>query len=129
MELNPAAANGLAACSESQIGFEGLNAKTQTDEFSDEKPSCPEASKLGTVKIKTPLLSHELEGSLYLATPAPNGEPNQNPFNTLVSLYLVAEDPISGVLVKLAGEGSIERRHACSSQRPSRTPPRSPSKN
>ncbi|HTZ64056.1 MAG TPA: hypothetical protein VMB51_08125 [Solirubrobacteraceae bacterium] len=109
MELSPSAANGLEACSESQIGYEGFNEKTQTDEFSSEKPSCPEASKVGTVKIKTPLLSHELEGSLYLATPAPNGasEPGQNPFNSLVALYLVAEDPISGVLVKLVGEGTL----------------------
>ena len=108
LSLNPAAANGLDACSDSQIGFVGFNNQTETDEFADEKPSCPEASKLGTVRIKTPLLSHELEGSLYLASPAPNGEANQNPFGSLIALYLVAEDPISGVLVKLAGEGHIQ---------------------
>ncbi len=107
VELSPAAANGLEACSEAQIGFQGLNEATQTDEFTAQKPSCPEASKVGSVRIKTPLLSHELEGSVYLASPAPNGEGGQNPFNSLVSLYLVAEDPISGVLVKLAGEGQI----------------------
>jgi hypothetical protein len=109
VQLSPAAANGLEACSESQIGFEGYNQSTQTDEFNTAKPACPNGSKLGTVHIRTPLLSHELEGAVYLATPAPNGasEPRRNPFNSLIALYLVAEDPVSGVLVKLAGEGSI----------------------
>jgi hypothetical protein len=108
VELSPSAANALQACSEQQMGFQGLNAATQTDEFTDAPPSCPEASKVGTVHIKTPLLTHELEGSVYLASPAPNSEPGQNPFDSLVALYLVAQDPVSGVLVKLAGEGHLD---------------------
>ncbi len=108
VELSPSAANGLQACSESQIGFVGFDGATQTNDFTDEQASCPDASKLGTVKIKTPLLSHELQGSVYLASPAPNGELGQNPFNSLLALYLVAEDPVSGVLVKLAGEGHLD---------------------
>jgi len=110
VELSPSAANGLEGCSESQIGFTGLNQATQTEEFNTVKPACPDGSKVGTVHIKTPLLSHELEGAVYLATPAPNGaaEPGRNPFNSLVALYLVAEDPVSGVLVKLAGEGQLD---------------------
>ena len=111
VQLSPSAANGLEACSESQIGFTGFNEKTQTDEFTDAEASCPQASKVAIVHIKTPLLSHELEGAAYLATPAPNGEAGQNPFNSLVALYIVAEDPVSGVLVKLAGEGQSERRN------------------
>ncbi len=108
VELSPSAANGLEGCSEAQAGFTGFNQATQTDEFNTGEPSCPDGSKVGSVHIKTPLLSHELEGSVYLASPASNGEAGRNPFNSLVALYLVAEDPVSGVLVKLAGEGQLD---------------------
>jgi uncharacterized repeat protein (TIGR01451 family) len=108
VQLSPSAANGLEGCSEAQVGFTGFNQATQTDEFDTAKASCPDGSKVGTVRIKTPLLNHELEGAVYLASPAPNGEPGRNPFNSLIALYLVTEDPISGVLVKLAGEGHLD---------------------
>jgi hypothetical protein len=85
--LNPAAADGLEACSESQIGLQN-----------DNPPSCPDASKVATVKIKTPLVPNALEGAAYLATQ------NQNPFGSLVGLYVYAEDPIAGVSAKAAGE-------------------------
>ena len=108
VELSPSAANGLEGCSETQIGFSAFNQVTQTDEFNTAPVSCPKASKLGSVHIKTPLLPHELEGWVYLASPAANGEAGVNPFNSLVALYIVAEDPVSGVLVKLAGEGQLD---------------------
>jgi hypothetical protein len=85
--LNPAAADGLEACSEAQIAL-------SVDAF----PSCPEASKVGTVEIKTPLLPNALTGAAYLAAQ------DANPFGSLVALYIVAEDPVSGTLVKVAGE-------------------------
>ena len=107
VQLNPSAANGLESCTEAQIGFLGVNQSTHTDEFNTTEPTCPNRSKIGTVKIKTPLLSDELEGAAYLASPAPNGEAGRNPFNSLLALYIVAEDPVSGVMVKLAGEGRL----------------------
>jgi hypothetical protein len=102
--LNPAGGDGLEACSEEQIGFESVEAHTGRDLFSDAEPSCPDASKIADVKIKSPLLANPLEGSVYLATPAPLGEGGMNPFGSLVAQYLVAKDPVSGVLVKLPGE-------------------------
>jgi hypothetical protein len=85
--LNPSAADGLQACSELQIELDSAL-----------KPTCPESSKVGTVTIHTPLLPDPLTGAAYLATQ------DANPFGSLVALYVVAEDPTAGVLVKLAGE-------------------------
>jgi hypothetical protein len=107
LELSPAAASSLEACSEQQIGFTRYEPQQQIDEFTPAQSSCPEASKVGLVHIKTPLLAHELQGAVYLATPAPSGETGKNPFNSLVALYLVAEEPVSKVLVKLAGEVTL----------------------
>ncbi len=108
VELSPSAANGLEGCSEAQVGFTGFDQASQTNQFNTDPVACPDGSKVGTVRIKTPLLTHELEGAAYLASPAPNGETDRNLFNSLVALYLVAEDPVSGVLVKLAGEGHVD---------------------
>ena len=107
VQLSPSAANGLGACTEAQAGYEG-RAATGMALFSDAGVSCPDSSKLGTVQIKTPLLAEELQGALYLAEPAPGGEAGRNPFGSLLAVYLVAEDPASGVLVKLAGEGRLD---------------------
>jgi hypothetical protein len=109
--VNPSSADGLAACSEGQVGY--LNARGAEEEllFSPTlpEPFCPNAAKVGTVRIKTPLLPQTLEeGGLYLATPAPNGEAGNNPFNSLIALYMVVKDPVSGVLVKLPGSVSLD---------------------
>ncbi len=99
--LNPSGANGLEGIAQEElIGFKGVEG--ETDQFSPTigSPFCPDASKIGTVSITTPVLPADqpLKGSLYLASQ------NENPFGSLVANYIVAEDPISGVLVKLPGE-------------------------
>jgi hypothetical protein len=103
--LNPGGAGGLEACSEAQIGYRGTSASGM-GQFTPDAPNCPESAKIATVKITTPLLpsSQPLEGVVYLASPAPNGEMGMNPFNSLVAMYIVAEDPVSGTLVKLPGK-------------------------
>jgi hypothetical protein len=93
VQISPSAADGLQACSLAQIGLDNA-----------EKPSCPEASKVATVRVKTPLLEHELEGAVYLAEQQSFGAPLENPFGSLIAVYLVVEEPLTGVLVKLAGK-------------------------
>jgi hypothetical protein len=85
--LNPSGADGLSACTTSEIALE-----------SGEEQTCPEASKVGTVEVHTPLLPEPLVGAAYLATQ------DANPFGSLVALYLVGYDPVAGVRIKLAGE-------------------------
>jgi hypothetical protein len=120
LQLNPSAANGLRACSLRAVGYKGRNEQTGIREFyrqnaraltaaqeqqeEREEKLCPAASKVGTVEIETPILRDKVSGGVYLAEPAPNGEGGKNPFNSLVALYIVAEDPTLGILGKIAGE-------------------------
>ncbi len=93
LQLNAAAADGLQACSPAQVGLSN-----------DNEAACPDASKLGNVTIHSPLLPNTLKGFVYLASPQNFAAPPQeNPFESLVAMYVVAKDPVSGVLVKLAG--------------------------
>jgi len=110
--LNPAAADGLQACGEEQVGLLPGHGEQEEPLFTPTLPQafCPDASKIGTVDIASPLLpqGQHVKGSLYLATPAPNGEGGKNPFGSLVAMYIVASDPISGTLVKLPGTVSLD---------------------
>lgn len=94
LAINPSTANGLAACSEQQIGFEGL-AAGGLPMFSQAPARCPDASKIGSVTVRTPPLEGPLRGALYIA------QQGANPFGALLAVYLVAEG--DGVIVKLAG--------------------------
>jgi hypothetical protein len=106
MQLSPSAANGLTACSEQEIGYEGRSnsedpfspGAPEPSRFSSAPAACPESSKVGLVHVNSPDLAHELEGGVYIA------EQNNNPFGSLFALYIAAEDPLSGIRVKLAGE-------------------------
>lgn len=89
MAVSPSAAGGRAACTPAQIGLSTADV-----------PSCPDASKVGSAKILTPLLEAPLEGSVYLA------QQTANPFGSLLALYVVAEG--GGVVLKLAGEVHLD---------------------
>jgi hypothetical protein len=82
MSINPSAANGLQACSAGQVGY-----------HQEVDAACPDASKLGTVKVVSPALAEPIQGALYQR----NQEPG-HPFG----LWLVADE--LGMHVKLPGE-------------------------
>jgi uncharacterized repeat protein (TIGR01451 family) len=84
--VNPSGANGLAACSSAQIALD------------DPAPArCPDASKIGVVEVRTPLLDHPVKGAVFVAMP------RDNPFGSLLAIYVTVEDPKTGVVVKLPG--------------------------
>ncbi len=89
VSVNTSAASGLEGCSEAQFGL-----------HANEPPHCPDASKIGTAKIITPLLEDPLQGSLYLA------QQNANPFGALLAGYLVAEG--HGVIIKHAAKFDLD---------------------
>jgi len=89
MTINPSQGEGLAGCSPAEYARE--TAESTAGE------GCPEASKVGTVQISTPLLEEEAHGSIYVASPY------DNPSGSLLALYMVAKIPERGVLVKQAG--------------------------
>jgi hypothetical protein len=85
MAVNPSAAIGRGACTLAQVDLAGPG-----------PAQCPDAAKVGTVSVDTPLLDHPLEGSVYLA------KQGENPFNSLIALYIAVHDPLTGVVVKQA---------------------------
>ena len=104
---SPGAANGLQACFTTAVGLEaGLSEPSQleNDHFSSSAAACPDGSKIGTAVIETPLLRNPLLGFVYLA------EQDTNLMEEKLVLYLIAEDPVSGVRVKLAGEVHVDPR-------------------
>jgi hypothetical protein len=98
LAVNPSAANGLAACSPTQIGMTTPVGQASPAHFSESPQTCPDAAKLGTVEISTPTLDHKMPGAIYLATPY------QNPFGSLLAIYLAIEDEQSGIIAKIPGK-------------------------
>jgi hypothetical protein len=86
LSIDPSSADGLQACSPAQIGLGSALA-----------PACPSASQVGTVEVQSPLLAGTLSGEIYLATPY------ENPFGSLFAAYVVVDDPVTGVVLKVPG--------------------------
>ena len=99
MTINPSLAAGLGSCSPA-----GYATETATSPLGS---GCPENSKIGSFTVQSQLFEETVKGAIYLAEPddgatvAPGME---NPFDTLLALYLVAKLPERGVVVKVAGK-------------------------
>jgi hypothetical protein len=87
MAVNAASPSGQTGCTPAQINLDGSAPAT-----------CPESSKIGTVRIDSPLVAEPLLGGAYLA------QQTQNKFGSLLAIYFAVDDPVSGTVLKLAGE-------------------------
>jgi hypothetical protein len=96
--LNPSQADGLGVCTEAQYESSELSFNP------DGSKGCPSDSRIGSVSVKTPLLEETIPGDVFVA------EPYANPFDSLLAIYVVLEEPMRGVLVKLAGEVETDER-------------------
>jgi hypothetical protein len=84
--VNPAVAEGLEVCTQAQLSEETA--------FSAPGAGCPNASKIGSVEVETPLLDEQVNGALYQAAPY------ENPFGSLIALYLVIKNANLGIVVR-----------------------------
>jgi hypothetical protein len=87
--INPSVAAGLGVCTPGSYAAETAS--------SPPGAGCPNASKIGTFTVNSPLYSEPVAGSLFLAAP------HDNPFGTLLALYIVAKAPARGIIAKVAG--------------------------
>ncbi len=94
--VNPSSANGLGSCTSAQVGYRAGTSAPM--EFTPDPAQCPPSSRIGTVELNVPAVDHPIKGGVYVATP------HDNPFGSLLALYIAVDDPTSGVVVKLAGE-------------------------
>jgi hypothetical protein len=88
--LNPSLGAGLGVCTPG--GYEAETASSPPG------AGCPNDSKIGDFTVRSPLYEEAISGSIFLA------QPGQNPFGSLLAVYLVAKAPTRGILVKVAGE-------------------------
>jgi len=96
MTVNPSVAEGLDVCTPAQLRRETLR--------SIPGAGCPNASKLGTVQLKTPLVDEAIDGEVFQAQqddPATSTPGAENPFDSLLAFYIVLKNPTLGIMVKL----------------------------
>jgi len=75
MTLNPSSAGGLQACDDAQLRLGQAGAS-----------ECPDASKIGGVSLKTPLLDEEVGGSIFLRSQNSNDPASGQMFRIVVEL-------------------------------------------
>lgn len=98
MTINPSLAAGLGVCTPGNYA-----AETAT---SPPGAGCPENSKIGKFTVTSPLFENLIEGAIFLAQPDDRASATpgaENPFDSLLAIYLIAKSPERGILVKVAG--------------------------
>jgi hypothetical protein len=95
MTVNASAAAGLGVCTPADYRRETFS--------SFPGAGCPDSSKIGSAEVVTPLLEEPLEGSLFVAQPddpSTRTAAAENPFDSLLAIYIVVRNPNLGVIVK-----------------------------
>ena len=87
MTANPSIAEGLEVCSESDLEKETLQAAPGE--------GCPQASKIGTLEVESPLVEEPTKGALFQATPHSNLADD-----SLIAFYIIFKNSKLGVIVK-----------------------------
>jgi hypothetical protein len=88
--INPSVGAGLGVCTPAQYAAE--------TPLSPPGAGCPNESKIGDFTVQSPIIDKTIEGGIFLASPY------DNPFGSLISVYLVAKSTDRGILVKVAGK-------------------------
>ncbi len=88
--LNPSLGAGLGVCTPAQYAAESATTPPGA--------GCPDAAKIGDFSVRIPFYKGLLEGAIYLAAP------HQNPFGSLLAVYLVAKAADRGIVVKAPGK-------------------------
>ncbi|HWO15419.1 MAG TPA: NHL repeat-containing protein, partial [Solirubrobacterales bacterium] len=96
--LNPSLGAGLVTCTPAQLANESA--------FNPPGAGCPNGSKIGAFSVRLPFYDGLLNGGVYLAKPdEPGGAPGaENPFDTLLAVYLIAKSADRGVLITVPGK-------------------------
>lgn len=90
MSINPSVGAGLGVCTPAQYEAETAASRPGA--------ACPNESKIGDFRAESPLLKEAINGSIFLA------KPFDNPFGSLIGVYLIAKSSAHGILVKVPGE-------------------------
>jgi hypothetical protein len=107
MTANPSLAEGLEVCSEADLEGEILEAEPGE--------GCPQASKIGSVEVDSPLATETVKGALYMAKPDENLADdsflalyivlrNTNLGINIIQPLKVEPDPKTGQLITIADE-------------------------
>ena len=99
MSINPSAGEGLAVCTPADFARE--------DTFTAPGAGCPNESTIGSVQITSPIADQPVDGSLYIAEqddPTTSTPGAENPFDSLLAMYVVLRSTDLGVMIKLEGE-------------------------
>ncbi len=90
MSVNPSVGSGLGVCSPAQFAAETVTSAPGA--------GCPNDSKVGEITVDSPITEGQIEGGMFFATP------RENPFGTLLALYMIAKAPERGIMIKVAGK-------------------------